>query len=211
MSQEHFQLYLITKWDAVDALKRQTGFEFSRNIKSVAMDCNQRKAAPLVEANGVQVVIGRYQPEPAAPRPDCLTLHGLYEGGPNPDSLHQAVKAHHLALSASYAKCGEPYGPVVPDRNKTGQCGGIMNPAPGYYFGRPPVVLYQAAGPGPVYFPKPLNLKRCHVHQPSRRCALLCSVVTGVTTAYSYTTAVPLALTISMLPPPLTPPMPIVS
>jgi hypothetical protein len=65
--QLHRQFQLVVKGDAERAHHRDARFNPAGLVDGTLMDGYEAKPPPLVETEGVQVVVGRYQPEAPAP------------------------------------------------------------------------------------------------------------------------------------------------
>src|SRR5260370_17075525 len=64
----------------------------------MAMDRNEREAALLIEAQRVEIIIRRHQPEPLAACFSCHLCDCLDQHGADPDPRLGAIDRHDLAV-----------------------------------------------------------------------------------------------------------------
>src|SRR4051794_40856714 len=96
--QLQLQLELVSEWDAVGAHGGDLRLEGAPTlVDRPGTEPRQAEAATLVEAQGIDIVVGGHHPEPGAPGSTCGVDDGRDQGRPDAAAPARGVQREQLA------------------------------------------------------------------------------------------------------------------
>src|SRR5215472_13444677 len=95
----------------------------------MAMNRNEREAALLIEAQRIQIIIRRNQPEPLAASLSCHLRDSLDQHGADTDPRLCGIDRYDLAVLILERVREQPYSNPFQDGNEAGQRVWVIDPA----------------------------------------------------------------------------------
>ena len=117
--QHHLKLDFIAQRNAVDAKLGDFRFQFARDVERISMDSDKHKAALLIEAQGMQVVIGGDEPQASTAKVAGDVFYYFDQRGTDAKSRLNTIQGHDFAVVVLDVVGNQAYRLAIADGNKS--------------------------------------------------------------------------------------------